>query len=325
MRLILVVLLLACLCAVGGAYVWLHLPLKMADSVVDLSIEPGSNARQVALAVQQAGIDVRPALLYWTFRLSGSARNIKAGSYEIDSSTTPLTLLSKLVEGDAALGRVTLVEGWNFQQVRQALQKAEHLKSVAVAMDDADLMRTLGRPNTLPEGRFFPDTYVYSKGASDITVLERAMHAMDKKLEQAWALRDVNSPLTSADQLLILASIIEKETGLESDRPMVASVFSNRLRIGMRLQTDPTVIYGLGAAFDGNLRKVDLVTDTPYNTYTRVGLPPGPIAMPGKAALLAAIQPAQSKALYFVARGDGSSQFSETLDAHNRAVNKYLR
>ena len=266
-----------------------------------------------------------PNFLYWTFRLSGKARNIKAGSYEIDATTTPLGLLDKLVQGDEALRRVTLVEGWTFQQVRQALQKAENLKPVATAMSDAVLMQTLGRPDALPEGRFFPDTYIYSKGASDLAILERAMHAMDKKLEQAWALRSTDSPLTSPDQLLTLASIVEKETGLESDRPMVASVFSNRLRIGMRLQTDPTVIYGLGAEFNGNLRKVDLTTDTPYNTYTRAGLPPSPIAMPGKASLIAAIQPAKSKALYFVARGDGSSQFSETLDEHNRAVNKYLR
>lgn len=325
MRFIVVLLLTACFCLVGGAYFWLHLPMKMADSVVDLSIEPGSNARQVALAVQQAGVNVDPSLLYWTFRLSGKARSIKAGSYEIDSATTPLTLLNKLVQGDEALRRVTLVEGWTFLQVRQALQKAENLKPDAATLTDEALMKALGRPNVLPEGRFFPDTYIYSKGASDVTVLQRAMHAMDKKLEQAWALRSADSPLSSPEQLLILASIIEKETGLESDRPMVASVFSNRLRIGMRLQTDPTVIYGLGAEFNGNLRKVDLTTDTPYNTYTRAGLPPGPIAMPGKASLIAAVQPVKSKALYFVARGDGSSQFSETLDEHNRAVNKYIR
>ena len=186
-------------------------------------------------------------------------------------------------------------------------------------------MQALGRPQMLAEGRFFPDTYIYSKGSSDVAVLQRAMHAMDQQLAQAWAQRAADSPLTTPEQTLILASIIEKETGRTSDQTQIAAVFSNRLRMGMRLQTDPTVIYGLGAAFDGNLRKADLLADTPYNTYTRAGLPPGPISIPGKAALWAAVQPADSRALYFVARGDGSSQFSDTLDAHNRAVNKYQR
>ena len=325
MRVLIVLFLTACLCAVGAAYAWLHLPLKVPASVVDVSIEPGSSARQVASAVQQAGVEVPPALLYWMFRLSGNARNIKAGSYEVDGATTPLTLLSKLVQGDEALRRVTLVEGWTFQQVRNALQKAEHLKPQTQGLTEGALMQALGRPQMLAEGRFFPDTYIYSKGSSDVAVLQRAMHAMDKQLEQAWAQRAADSPLTSPEQALILASIIEKETGRTSDQPQIAAVFSNRLRMGMRLQTDPTVIYGLGAAFDGNLRRADLLADTPYNTYTRAGLPPGPISIPGKAALWAAVQPADSRALYFVARGDGSSQFSDTLDAHNRAVNKYQR
>lgn len=325
MRFLIVVLLAACLSIVGGAYVWLNLPMKMVDSVVDLSVEPGSNAMQVAVAVQKAGVDVQPTWLYWMFRLSGNTRKIKAGSYELFSTTTPLMLMQKLVQGDQALRRVTFVEGWTFQQIRQALRKAESVKPDTASLSEEDVMRLIGRPGVLPEGRFFPDTYIYPKGASDVTILQRAMQSMDKNLAQAWELRSTDSPLASPEQVLILASIIEKETGLESDRPMVASVFVNRLRIGMRLQTDPTVIYGLGARFDGNIRKVDLLTDTPYNTYTRAGLPPGPIAMPGKAALLAAVQPASSRALYFVARGDGSSQFSETLDEHNRAVNKYIR
>ncbi len=325
MRFLIVVLLAACLSLVGGAYLWLNLPMKMVDSVVDLSVEPGSNAMQVAVAVQKAGVDVQPTWLYWMFRLSGNTRKIKAGSYELFSTTTPLMLMQKLVQGDQALRRVTFVEGWTFQQIRQALRKAESVKPDTASLSDEDVMRLIGRPGVLPEGRFFPDTYIYSKGASDVTILQRAMQSMDKNLAQAWELRNSDSPLASKEQVLILASIIEKETGLESDRPMVASVFVNRLRIGMRLQTDPTVIYGLGARFDGNIRKADLLTDTPYNTYTRAGLPPGPIAMPGKAALLAAVQPASSRALYFVSRGDGSSQFSETLDEHNRAVNKYIR
>jgi UPF0755 protein len=186
-------------------------------------------------------------------------------------------------------------------------------------------MEKIGKPGVHPEGRFFPDTYSYAKGSSDLAVLKRAARAMDKRLEAAWALRQPDTPLKSPDQALILASIVEKETGKPGDRPTIGGVFTNRLRIGMLLQTDPTVIYGMGSAFDGNLRKRDLLTDTPYNTYTRGGLPPTPIAMPGRAALLAAVQPAKTDALYFVARGDGSSQFSATLEEHNRAVNKYIR
>jgi UPF0755 protein len=186
-------------------------------------------------------------------------------------------------------------------------------------------MDQLGMPGVHPEGRFFPDSYSYGKGSSDLQVLRRAARAMDKRLAQAWAQREPGLPIESPQQALILASIVEKETGKASDRPLIAGVFVNRLRIGMRLQTDPTVIYGLGERFDGDLRKRDLLADTPYNTYTRGGLPPTPIAMPGKAALLAAVQPARTPALYFVARGDGSSQFSATLEEHNRAVNRYIR
>ena len=190
--------------------------------------------------------------------------------------------------------------------------------------DDA-LMAKVGKPGVHPEGRFFPDTYTYSKGSTDVALLQRAMRAMDKKLEAAWAARATDVPLKTADEALILASIVEKETGKANDRAEIAAVFANRLRAGMPLQTDPTVIYGLGAGFSGNLHKRDLQADTPWNTYLRAGLPPTPIAMPGKAALLAAVQPARSRSLYFVSRGDGTSQFSSSLDEHNRAVNKYQR
>ena len=186
-------------------------------------------------------------------------------------------------------------------------------------------MARLGRPGQHPEGRFFPDTYTYSKGSTDFALLQRAMRAMDKKLDAAWASRAADIAIKTPDEALILASIVEKETGKAQDRAEISAVFNNRLRIGMPLQTDPTVIYGLGTRFEGNLRKKDLQTDTPWNTYTRNGLPPTPIAMPGKAALLAAVQPAQSKSLYFVSRGDGTSQFSGSLEEHNRAVNRYQR
>ena len=305
------------------AYVWLNAPFDLGAVAVDLSIEPGSSPREVAEQVRQAGVDVKPALLYWMFRLSGQARQIKAGSYELEGNVTPWRLLSKLVRGEEALRSVTLVEGWDFRQLRQALKKADQLRPLTEAWSAAEIMQQIGKPGVHAEGRFFPDTYTYAKGSSDLAVLQRAARAMDKKLQAAWAQRVPNLPLRSPEEALTLASIVEKETGRPSDRAMIASVFCNRLRLGIRLQTDPTVIYGLGDGFDGNLRKADLLADTPWNTYTRSGLPPTPIAMPGRAALLAVVQPATSKALYFVARGDGSSQFSNTLDEHNRAVNKY--
>jgi UPF0755 protein len=234
-------------------------------------------------------------------------------------------LLSMLVRGEEALKSVTLVEGWNFYQVRAALLKAEQLAPHTQGLAPELIMEKLGKPGQHPEGRFFPDTYTYAKGASDMAILKRAARAMDKRTQAAWAMRSADTPLKTPEEALILASIVEKETGKPSDRAQIAGVFSNRLRVGMPLQTDPSVIYGLGHGFAGNLRKRDLQTDTPYNTYTRAGLPPTPIAMPGRAALLAAVQPAATQALYFVARGDGTSQFSSSLDEHNRAVNKYIR
>ncbi len=325
MRFLLSLIFVLALASAGVGYDWLNRPMEMPSNGVDLSIEPGSSAKDVAASVAQAGVRVPPVLLYSWFRASGQSRQIKAGSYELDAQTTPRSLLNKLVRGDEALRSVTLVEGWTFKQVLQALSKAQALQDDAALLSTEALMERLGKPGMQPEGRFFPDTYTYAKGSSDIAVLQRAMRAMDKKLDAAWASRGPHNVLQTPEQALILASIVEKETGTPSDRAEIAAVFSNRLRIGMRLQTDPTVIYGLGDKFDGNLRKVDLITDTPWNTYTRGGLPPTPISMPGKAAMLAAVQPAQSKALYFVARGDGSSQFSATLDEHNRAVNKYQR
>lgn len=319
-------LLMALLTGLGGVW-WLNQPLDTGagQPTLDLSIEPGTPPKAVAQAVVDAGAQTSPAALYVWFRLSGQDRQIRAGSYEIAPGTSPRRLLAMLVRGEESLRTVTLVEGWNWRQVRQALGKAEMLKPDSRALSDEALMARLGRPGLSPEGRFFPDTYSYAKNSSDLKVLERALKAMDRQLERAWAARAPDLPLRSAEEALILASIVEKETGQGADRGKVSSVFHNRLRIGMRLQTDPTVIYGLGEAFDGNLRKVHLQTDTPWNTYTRAGLTPTPIAMPGKAALMAAVQPERSRALYFVARGDGSSHFSETLDEHNRAVNRYQR
>ncbi|MBD8051056.1 endolytic transglycosylase MltG [Limnohabitans radicicola] len=322
-------LLVVALALGAGALWWLQQPLNTSPDTpprtLDLSIEPGTSPKAIAQAVADAGANTSPWLLYAWFRLSGQSRLMRAGSYEIAPGTTPVRLLNMLVRGEESLRTVTIVEGWNWRQVRQALAKAEHLQPDSRALTDADLMARLGRPGVTPEGRFYPDTYAYAKGASDLAVLQRAAKAMDKQLQQAWESRQPGVSVQSPEQALILASIVEKETGKGSDRPMISGVFNNRLRIGMRLQTDPTVIYGLGEAFDGNLRRVHLTSDTPWNTYTRAGLPPTPIAMPGKAALLAAVQPAKTQALYFVAKGDGSSHFSASLDEHNRAVNRYQR
>ena len=309
----------------GGTAWWLHAPLPMGSEPLELASEPGTPPRGVAQDVQAAGVRVDARILYAFFRLSGRGRDIRAGNYEIPPGTTPLVLLDKLVRGEETLRTLTLVEGWTFRQVRTALARDEQLKHDTAELSDAALMERLGRPGVHPEGRFFPDTYTYAKGSSELAVLRRALHAMDRRLEAAWAQRAADTPLKSADEALILASIVEKETGRASDRAQIAGVFTNRLRNGMLLQTDPTVIYGLGEKFDGNLRRKDLLADTPWNTYTRAGLPPTPIAMPGKASLLAAVQPERTKALYFVARGDGSSHFSSSLDEHNRAVNRFQR
>ena len=324
MKLLLSVMLLALGMAAAGFW-WVNQPMDTRQATLDLSIEPGTSPKSIAQAVVDAGAQTSPTLLYAWFRVSGQSRQMRAGSYEMAPGTTPQRLLNMLVRGEESLRTVTIVEGWNWRQVRQALAKAESLKPDSRALADDALMAQLGRPGVAPEGRFYPDTYSYAKGSSDLAVLQRAMKAMDKHVQQAWALRQPDASLKSPEEALILASIVEKETGKAQDRAQISGVFNNRLRIGMRLQTDPTVIYGLGEAFDGNLRRVHLSTDTPWNTYTRAGLPPTPIAMPGKSALMAAVQPAKTPAIYFVAKGDGSSHFSATLDEHNRAVNRYQR
>ena len=326
-RLLIVLLFLAALAAmVGGAAAWwLGQPMPMSAQSLELEIEPGTSPRGVAQAVVKAGVQTDARLLYYWFRLSGQDRQIRAGNYELTAGTTPRSLLQKLVRGEESLRAITLVEGWNFRQVRAVLGKEEFLKHDTAAMSEAEIMAALGKPGVAAEGMFFPDTYTFAKGSSELAVLRRALHAMERRLEEVWAQRAADTPLKTPYEALILGSIVEKETGRASDRGQIAGVFVNRLRIGMRLQTDPTVIYGLGEAFDGNLRRRDLQTDTPWNTYTRAGLPPTPIALPGKASLMAAVRPEPTKAYYFVARGDGSSHFSASLDEHNRAVNTYQR
>ena len=322
---VLLVLVIALASAAGVVAWWLNRPLALAAATVELSIELGTPPREVAAAWVRAGVQTEPWALYHWFRASGDARRIRAGSYELAPGITPRTLLAKMVQGDEAFERVRLIEGWTFRQFRAALAAAPHLKPAGAGLSEAQLMAAIGQPGVAAEGRFFPDTYLYSRGVRDLTVMRRAARMQNQRLAAVWAERAPDLPIQTPEQALVLASIIEKETGRPADRGLVAGVFINRLRIGMPLQTDPTVIYGLGPAFDGNLRKRDLLADTPFNTYTRGGLPPTPIALPGMASLRASVRPQATRALYFVARGDGSSVFSETLADHNRAVNKYQR
>ena len=319
--------LVAAALAAAAAWHWVDRPLALAGAHAELSIEAGTTPRQVAQAWVDAGVQTSPRLLYEYFRWSGQARRIRAGSYEIAHGATPRRLLEKMVQGEETLEQLRFIEGWTLRQLRAELARAPHLRPTTAGLSDAELMAALGEPGAPAEGRFFPDTYAYSRGVSDLVVLKRAHGALRMHLDEAWAQRAPDTPLRSAEEALILASIVEKETGVAADRGRVAGVFANRLRIGMPLQTDPTVIYGLGEAFDGNLRKRDLQADTPYNTYTRAGLPPTPIALPSLASLQAAVRPEPTKALYFVARSDGSggSIFSETLAEHNRAVNQFQR
>jgi UPF0755 protein len=316
--------LLSVLAGAGTAW-WCLRELPLKTTVVDLSIEPQTPVRGIAQAVVDAGVDVNAAVLYAFFRASGQSRKLRAGSYELSQGDTPLDLLRKLSRGEESLKAVSLIDGWTFRQFRAALNKAEGLKHDTKDLSDEQIMAQLGMPGVAPEGRFFPDTYTYGKGTSELRVMQRAANAMTKQLAAAWGQRQPDIRVKTIDEALILASIIEKETGRESDRTTISRVFHNRLAIDMPLQTDPTVIYGMFDNFDGNLRRADLRTDHPWNTYTRKGLPPTPIAMPGRNALKAAVQPAPSNALYFVAKGDGTSYFSATLEEHNAAVNRYQR
>ena len=328
-RTLLLLILLTAAASAAAVWWWLNRPLALVSAAVELSIELGTPPREVANAWVRAGVLTEPAALYQWFRWSGQSRRIRAGSYELEPGVTPRSLLAKMVQGDEAFERVRLIEGWTFRQFRAALARAPHLKPASAGLTDSALMTAIGLPGSAPEGRFYPDTYLYSRGVSDLTVLRRAAVMQRQKLDEVWVGRAANLPIQTAEQALVLASIVEKETGLAGDRARIAGVFINRLRIGMPLQTDPSVIYGVadavGQDFSGNLRKRDLQADTPFNTYTRTGLPPTPIAMPGLASLRAAVRPESTRALYFVARGDGSSVFSDDLAAHNRAVNQYQR
>lgn len=314
------------LSVIGGGWWWLNTPLSFERQEAKITVPSGSSGKEVAELWSRSGLQVSPWLLAQWFKISGIAPRIHSGVYIAKPGVTPMTLGQLMEQGPQVNASVRFIEGWTFKQLRQTLLDAEDLVPDTASMTEKELMKAVGAPDgQAAEGRFFPDTYVYQRGTTDLSVLKQAYRLMQKRVDEAWQIRDKNSPLQSQEDLLILASIVEKETGAAADRGLVAGVFTNRLKIGMPLQTDPSVIYGLGETFDGNLRKRDLQTDTPYNTYTRVGLPPTPISLPGKASLMAAATPSATKALYFVAKGDGSSQFSENLNDHNRAVSKYQK
>jgi len=292
---------------------------------LQFSLKHGSSLRGAAQQMQAAGVLRSPRQFELLARIYGESNRIQAGNYELGGAITPVALLRKITSGDRTQDRITFVEGWTLAQVRAALDSHAAIRHDTQGVAESEIVKRLGIPQASAEGLFFPDTYYFANGISDVSIMQRAYRAMQAQLDSVWNSRASGLPLENPYQALILASIIEKETGQPGERALIAAVFVNRLRLGMRLQTDPTVIYGLGAEFDGDLRKRELLADGPYNTYTREGLPPTPIAMPGANALAAALNPAPSKALYFVARGDGTSYFSSTLAEHERAVTKYQK
>lgn len=311
------------------AWLWMEIDrflessLQLDQPELVYSIPKGTTFAAVARDLERKGLIANARYLELYGRYTGQAQKIRAGEYRLTPDLQPEALLALLVSGRSISYSLTLLEGWNIRQVRAAVAGHEALAQTLDGVDDATLMARLGRPDVHPEGRFFPDTYRFTRGMTDLDFLRRAMETMDRELAAAWDGRADDIPLRTPHEALILASIIEKETGQVAERPEIAGVFTRRLKKGMKLQTDPTVIYGMGERFDGNLRRRDLREHTPYNTYVHHGLPPTPISMPGRGALQAAVNPAAGKTLYFVSRGDGSHVFSETLKQHNAAVRKY--
>ncbi|RDZ29656.1 endolytic transglycosylase MltG [Lysobacter silvisoli] len=327
-------LLLLLAAAIAGGWAWQRYnrfadaPLAGLQPGTSLVVERGDSLPAVLRKLRAAGVRGGQTLEWRALaKQLGAAGRLQVGEYALLPNTTPRELLTAMRDGKVVSHRFTLIEGWNLRDLRAALKRTEGLKQEAAQLDDAALMKALDRPGQHPEGRFLPETYLYTGGDSDLDVLRRAMTAMDKALAAAWEGRDKDSVLKSPAEMLILASIVEKETGIADERPQIAGLFERRLKQGMKLETDPTVIYGLGAAYDGNIRKRDLQTDTPYNTYTRAGLPPTPIAMPGAGALKAVANPAPGDALFFVAAGDGSgrSLFAATYAQHQANVRLYLQ
>lgn len=309
---------------VAWLYHFASTPLQFGEQPIAYDLKSGSNIKLVSSQLVDLNV-LNERYRFWVLmRVLGFAGNIKAGNYLIKPELSPFDLGVLFTEGsEDTQYSITFVEGVTFSQMRESLREKNLIRHLSTSMTDTELLREIGASETHPEGLFFPDTYFFTQGMSDLEVLKRAYIVMQSRLEEAWQSRASNLPYKTPYEALIMASIVEKETGKASERPEIAGVFINRLNIGMRLQTDPTVIYGMGDSYDGNIRKRDLLRDTPYNTYTRGGLPPTPIAMPGWAALQAAMHPATTKSLYFVGKGDGSHEFSANLDEHNKAVQHY--
>ena len=322
-KILFLVSILSVFCFGAWLTIYAKTPLNVSPQAQEISIRPNSGLKSIAnqLVAQKVIKNALPFIMLG--RLLGKEPYLQAGDYTLNKNVTPYQLLLSLNHGKSTQGSITFIEGKTFKQMRAKLVKNDAVKSTITDLSDAELMRVVGNGEKYAEGLFFPDTFYFDRNTADIVLLKRAYESMQIKLSAAWAIRAANLPYKDSYQALIMASIIEKETGKASERPMIAGVFLNRLRIGMRLQTDPTVIYGMGDQYDGNIRRKDLTTDTPYNTYTRDGLPPTPIAMPGLASIEAALHPETTKALYFVGKGDGSHEFSNSLVEHNRAVVKY--
>lgn len=314
--------LLGAFAALSAYLLWSwYRPLRVPDEVY--VVKPGTSLRGLGRQLYERGVLMEPYTFTWLGYLTGRSRRIKAGEYRFRADVSAAELLDQVVAGRVLEYPLVIIEGWNFRQVMHAVESAPKLTLTLAGRTPAEIMSRLGYPGTPPEGHFFPDTYYYSQGQTDTEILTNAFNKMQTALEEEWNNRAADLPLKNMDEALVLASIVEKETARDEERPLIAGVFINRLRAGMRLQSDPTVIYGLGERFDGNIRLNDLRADTPYNTYTRRGLPPTPIAMPGRKSLMAAVHPADTRALYFVSRGDGSHVFSQTLAEHAAAVEKY--
>jgi UPF0755 protein len=310
---------------IGGAYYWVHQPLTLNKPIVDIRIPQGASPNRVAALVKKAGVDFPPQAFVWLARITGQDTLIQAGGYQVVAGETALSLLDRMARGDVTNRQVTFIEGWNLQQIRAALAAHPDIEeTLGEITNQAELAQKLGVDLDHLEGWVFPDTYVFPVGSTDQEILQNAISAQQRILDQAWANRDPDLPLKNPQEALILASIVEKETGFGAERARIAGVFINRLRIGMPLQTDPTVIYGMGEKFQGKIRKVDLQTDTPWNTYTRNGLPPTPIAAVSRASLEAALHPEEHKYFYFVSKGNGTSAFAKNLAQHNRNVSIYI-
>lgn len=297
--------------------------LSLPTTPFEFVVKPGASLKSLSRQLTEAGLTKEPYSLWLLGRATEQAAKIRAGSYQLDAPITPMALLRKLNEGVVVPMSITFIEGSTFADMRAQIEADENVRVTLKGLSDGELLKRIGAVEKHPEGLFFPDTYRFAAGATDLELFKMAYQTMQKKLAETWASRAPNLPYKSPYEALIMASIIEKETGRAEERTTIGSVFVNRLRIPMRLQTDPTVIYGMGARFDGNIRKRDLTADTPYNTYTRDGLPPTPIALPGLGSLQGALKPATADYLYFVGKGDGSHYFSRSLVEHNRAVAKY--